>query len=150
MDASPYGASTFSQGGVTEGPLFYFTTPLVRDIPNYLPTSKGDEIRLWRHYRLKERGVNVFVLSDGSVAQDTATTENANSGYPLPWNLTGDYIVDLKNDIAYVTNWDGTVTHTYLDPKIQYVYEGGHTHTINQSEASFLTAAGYGAYITPL
>jgi hypothetical protein len=175
MDASPYGASTFSQGGVTNGPLFQFQTPLVKDIPTYLPESRGVQVLLWRHYTPKYRGVNVYVLSDGTVVQDTPTTENANTNIPLPWILNNDPKVQgwyppiydehghvtygpfvswltgaEDNTYSYVTNWDGSITTTVLDPHIVYIYEGGHAHTINQYEANILSGAGYSGNITPL
>jgi hypothetical protein len=233
MDASPYGASTFS-GGQAIGPLFQFQTPYVYDIPTYLPDSKGIQVLLWRHYKRRARGVNVFVLSDNTVVQDTPTpaeftygaiigiavtagssigtytnsngvltleigasitnasgTVPANTSVasvsspvlvsgvytwtitmtaaatssgtvntladifaapamnstnvPLPWIIN-----DPLNEYSYVTNWDGTIERTYLDPHISFVYEGGHVHTINQFEADFLGSAGYSSWITPL
>ena len=145
MFTSPYAASTYADGTMGSGPLYQFQPPQVKDIPWYLPTSHGPAVSLYRHYRLKSRGVNVFILSDGSVVQDTATTENSNTAIPLPWILN-----DPLNEYSYVTNWDGSVTHTYLDPFIEYVYEGGHVHTINQIEAEFLSAAGYSDCIVAL
>jgi hypothetical protein len=144
MDASPYGASTFS-GGQAIGPLFQFQTPIVYDIATYLPDSRGIQVLLWRHYKRRARGVNVFVLSDGTVTQDTPTPENSNANVPLPWIIN-----DPLNEYSYVTNWDGTIERTYLDPHISFVYEGGHVHTINQFESDFLSSKGYGANITPL
>jgi hypothetical protein len=143
MYAGDYASGTYSAGKITTPTMYVFTTPLVRDIPNYLPDSKGLAVRLLRHYRLKDRGVNVYVLSDGTVVQDTATANNPNSGYPLPWILN-----DPQNEISYVTNFDGSISRTFVDPHISYVYYGGHTHIINQDERDFLVAAGYSDYIT--
>jgi hypothetical protein len=41
--------------------------------------------------------------------------------------------------------------YPYLEDLAQYdyVYLGGHIHTITQAESDVLTAAGYGQYITP-
>ena len=145
MFTSPYAASTYADGAEGSGPLYQFQPPQVNDIPWYLPTSHGPAVALYKHYRLKSRGVNVFVLSDDTVVQDTATPENSNTNMPLPWILN-----DPLNEYSYVTNWDGSITNTYLDPHIAYVYEGGHVHTINQTEAEFLSAAGYSDSITAL
>jgi hypothetical protein len=139
MDVSAYAANSYSGGGQTGGPLFSFQTPIVKDIPNYLPETKSViAVMLWRHYQLKSRGVNVFILSDGSVVQDTATPENSNTNIPLPWitnNPSGPY--------SYTTNFDGTIETASLPVWINYVYVGGHQYTINQYECNVLTAAGY-------
>lgn len=143
MYTSAYAAEAYSSGEGAEGPLYLFTPPFVNDEPWYTPTDHGPAVALFRHYRPKSRGVNVFVLSDGNVAQDTGTTENTNTNYPLPWILN-----DPSGPYSYVTNWDGTITETTLPVWIAYVYEGGHEHIINQTEANFLIAytangAGY-------
>ena len=141
MYVSTYAAAPYA-GGADDGTTWFaFQTPIVSDIPNYLPDTRGLAPYLWRHYRLKNRGVNVFLLSDGTFVQDTPTTENSNAGIPLPWILN-----DPKNEYAYVTNWDGTISETFLDPHPIKVYEGGHIHYINKIEADALTAAGYTVY----
>lgn len=144
LDA-PYSASTYSADPASTGPLFKFTPPTVNDIPWYKPTDHGPAVWLYRHFRPKTRGVNVFILSDGTVVQDTATPNNTNSGYPMPWILN-----DPGGPYSSVTNWDLTVTDTTLPVWIEYVYYGSHTYTINQFEATFLETAGYADYITPL
>jgi hypothetical protein len=148
-------------------PKPYFTPPLVKDIAPYLPDSSGLQVRLFRHYATRYRGVNVYLLSDGTFVQDTATPENTNSGYPLPWILNNDptkigwnppsYVNGqivygpevswptgaLPNTYSTVYNIDGTVTTTALSPYIAKIYEGSHTHAITQDEAVALMAAGY-------
>ena len=148
-------------------PKPYFTPPTVKDIAPYLPDSSGLQVRLFRHYATRYRGVNVYLLSDGTFVQDTATPENANSGYPLPWILNNDptkigwnppsYVNGqivygpevswptgaLPNTYSTVYNIDGTVTTTALSPYIAKIYEGSHTHAITQDEAVALMAAGY-------
>jgi hypothetical protein len=145
MMDSPYAASTYSADPSYYGPLFKFEPPTVNDIPWYLPTDHGPAVWLLRHYRPKTRGVNVFVLSDDTVAQDTATSENPNTNYPLPWILN-----DPSGPFAYTTNWDLSIETASLPVWIQYVYYGSHIYTINQFEATFLTNAGYGDRITAL
>ena len=148
-------------------PVPFFTPPTVKDIAPYLPDSSGLQVRLFRHYATRYRGVNVYLLSDGTFVQDTATPENTNSGYPLPWILNNDptkigwnppsYVNGqivygpevswptgaLPNTYSTVYNIDGTVTTTALSPYIAKIYEGSHTHAITQDEAVALMAAGY-------
>ena len=145
MDTSAYAAGTYAEGGSTSGLLFKFTPPTVDDIPNYGPDTHPLKIRLYRHYKPKTRGVNVYVLSDGTAVQDTPTSENQNTSYPLPWILN-----DPSGPFAYITNWDGSVTTDSLPVWIVYVYYGGHTEIINQTEADFLSSQGYSDCITPL
>lgn len=146
MDVSAYAANSYSGGGQTSGPLFEFETPFVYDIPNYLPeTTRAIQVMLWAHYKPKVRGVNVFVLSDGSVVQDTATANNSDTNIPLPWILN-----DPSGPYSYTTNWDGTIETASLPVYVEYIYEGGHKHIINQDEADFLSNAGYSAFITAI
>ena len=146
MDVSTYAASSYSGGGQVDGPLFQFQTPIVKDIPNYLPeTTRAIQVMLWRHFELKRRGVNVFILSDGSVVQDTATPENPNTNIPLPW-ITND----PSGPYSYTTNFDGTIETASLPVWITYIYEGGHVNIINQTEANFLSAAGYSGNIVAI
>ena len=137
MYGTPYSAGSYDAGG-TDTLTAYFYTPIVSDIPNYLPNSRADQKGLWRHYRLKNRGVNVFLLSDGTYVQDTATVENPNSGMPLPWIIN-----DPSGPYSYTTNFDGTIETASLNPYIVKVYEGGHRHQVSTGEATALTAAGY-------
>lgn len=137
MYGTSYAVGSYDAGG-SEEVIAYFLPPIVSDIPNYLPTSSADQKGLWRHYRLKNRGVNVFLLSDGTYVQDTATVENSNSGMPLPWIIN-----DPSGPYSYTTNFDGTIETASLNPYIVKVYEGGHVHPVSASEAAALSAAGY-------
>lgn len=135
--------------------LIIFTPPLVKDRPPILPEPHpGNE--LWLHYENRYRGVNVWILSDGSVVQDTATAENSNT------DMSGIYPWDVNNPAApYVTSVfidSGanpqvasvhTVSHTvYL---VAYFY-GGSSHTITAAQGTLLTnytafGTGYGGCI---
>jgi hypothetical protein len=143
----PYSASVYSADPQDNGPFFHFTPPTVNDIPWYEPDDHGPMVWLYRHFRPKTRGVNVFILSDGTIAQDTATPENSNSAYPLPWILN-----DPSGPYSYTTNWDLTVETASLPVWIEYCYYGGHTYTINQFEANYLTSTvpGYSSLITSI
>ena len=93
---------------------------------------------LWRHYKPRPRGVNVYMLSDGTFVQDTATPDNSLTNIPLP-----NIINDPAGAYSYTTNWDGTIETASLPVWIEKVYEGGHTHPVTSSEAALLAEAGY-------
>ena len=118
-----------------------FTPPLVTDVPAYLPETGGTARLLWRHYTPRQRGVNVFKLSDGTYVQDTATSENSSTNIPYPW--------DPDNPSGpYVSGWDpinNVETSTSHAVWIVTAYYGGHSYVVSDTEASALTAAGYGA-----
>ena len=137
MYGTTYAVGAYAADG-TLGLQPYFTPPTVKDIAPYLPDSSGLQVRLFRHYATRYRGVNVFLLSDGTFVQDTATVENGNTGYPLPWIIN-----DPANEYLTVFNIDGSVTNTLLNPHIAKVYEGGHRHLLTNDEAAALSAAGY-------
>jgi hypothetical protein len=121
-----------------------FTPPVAIDNPPFLPeTPRGPALSLFRHYRPRARGINVFLLSDGTYVQDTASAENSNTNIPYPWNID-----DPGGPFSTVTNWDGTVTSVSQDPYIVKVYYGGHDNPITADEAASLTAAGYGGLIS--
>src|ERR1035437_6274271 len=76
----------YDVGGVG---TYLFTPPLVKDRPTFLEDSSQAQKDLWRHYELRYRGVNVWILSDGSVVQDTTTSENSNTDMSgvYPWDV---------------------------------------------------------------
>ena len=155
-----------------------FVTPSVQVVPPFLPDTKGQALRLFRHYAVQNRAVNVYVLSDGSVctdypvplAGDTTSTVNI----PLPWNPsqmgfdptndeTGGEVGPLrywgpgsqKFDESPPYAWvfdvlDPTeIVRTYsTDPYMVSMFRGGHTYTISNAMYSLLSGAGYGAYLT--
>ena len=134
-----------------------FTPPLIRDRPNFNEDSTPLQKSLWAHFRLRNRGVNVWIMSDGSVVQDTATPENSNT------NLTGVYPWDVNNPAApYVRS-------IYIDPGASpqvptehdvshspypvAFFPGGHAATITAAQVTLLTnytafGLGYGSDIT--
>lgn len=66
-----------------------FTPPRVQDRPPFLPDSTEIQKELWQHFESRYRGVNVWILSDGNVVQDTATAENDNTDMSsvYPWDV---------------------------------------------------------------
>jgi hypothetical protein len=116
-----------------------FTPPTIQDWPQVLPDSTPLQKRLYGHFQLRTRGVNVFKLSDGSYVQDTATAENSNTSVPYPWNLgTKDGVYGWVHDQQH--NITTTIAN---DPFIVSVYYGGHSYSVDSVETAALTNAGY-------
>ena len=67
---------------------YTFTPPVANIVPPFLPETRGLQYLLFRYMPTRERGVNVYVLSDGSFAQDYPTPENQNTNFPMPYNPT--------------------------------------------------------------
>ncbi len=122
-----------------------FTPPAVLDNPPYLPTTPvGPALSLFRHYTPRFRGVNVFLLSDGTYVQDTATPENDNTNIPYPYDPYNNPPIPF----ARIYDFKGNETDVSQDPYIVKVYYGGRCTDITQSEANSLIAAGYGNDLT--
>ena len=87
----------------------------------------------------RERGVNVYCLSDGTFAQDYPTPENQNTNFPLPYNPTEPNAPYVQwNDI------NGNVYFKTLPVRIENIFLGGHSYEIDESMATKLSDAGYG------
>ena len=114
-------------------------------------------VELWRHYENRIRGVNVWILTDGTVVQDTATAENSNTDLSqvYPWNAndpTAPYVTSTYIDPGQETR--GAVVHTvkHSNPPVAFFY-GGRTNPITTAQATLLTnytafGAGYADCIT--
>ena len=67
-----------------------FVTPSVQVVPPFLPDTKCQALRLFRHYAPTLRSVNVYVLSDGTVTTDYPVTlagdVPSTVAIPLPWD----------------------------------------------------------------
>jgi hypothetical protein len=134
-----------------------FTPPLIQDRPTFNPDSTEIQKELWQHFENRIRGVNVWIMSDGSVVQDTATPENSNT------DLSGVYPWDVNNAAApYVTS---VFIDSGANPQIPSVHTvshnpypvanfyGGSSHTITSAQATLLTdytafGTGYADCIT--
>lgn len=74
------------------------TMPTVNVVPPYLPDTTGQALRLFMRYHVNARGVNIFIMSDGTVRTDypvlLSTGPNVYStvGSPYPWNPTQSQI----------------------------------------------------------
>lgn len=99
---------------------------------------------LWRHFENRERGVNVWQLSDGSFVQDTATPENSNT------TMTAVYPWDVNNPQApYVraifidsgANPQSPTEHdTVHSPYPVAFFQGGASHVVTAAQAALLEA----------
>lgn len=120
-----------------------FSPPAELYVPPILPDTTGPARGLFRHFQRHERGVNVFLLSDGTVIQDQAAGGINAGTVPYPWNPDNP-------GGPYATWYDeNEVAHTLtLNPYIVKVFYGGHSTVVSDADAATLTAAGYGAYIT--
>lgn len=136
-----YDSSTPYEGGVVTG--YLFTPPLVKDRPPFLPDSSQMQKELWMHYENRYRGVNVWIMSDGSVVQDTATPENSNTDMSgvYPWNPndpSGPYVrsifIDANARPQVATEHD--VSH---DPYPLAFYAGASTYPVSTATATLLT-----------
>ena len=129
----------------------FFTPPLVKVVPPYGPDSTQAQYDLWRHFENRERGVNVWILSDGSVVQSDPTPENSN--VDMSNILPGD---SLLGDQPYVTSifidpgadpqvpTIHTVSH---NPYVVQKFYGGRTYSIDNATYNLLvnyTAHGTG------
>lgn len=125
-----------------------FTTPTVFDNPAFLPDSMGVQRRLWRYFPNRARYVVVFALSNGTFVQDTATPENSDTNVPYPYNPydpSAPYATSYFIDYEQVPPVPAKTTYAN-DPYITKVYCG--VVQVTASEASALTAAGYGGLIS--
>jgi hypothetical protein len=98
--------------------------------------------RLFKYFQPLPRGVNVYLLQDGTYVQDAATPENSNTAIPYPIG-TADNLVSRQWDPFTLTEIDTPV----INPVVK-VYLGAHNNQVTTAEAAALTAAGYGAYLS--
>jgi hypothetical protein len=125
-----------------------FTPPKVKDNPPILPDSKGLERRLWRYFPNRPRYVLVFLLSNGTFVQDTATPENYNTNIPYPYN---PYDPSAPYSTSYYIDYEAkppvkAVSNVSQDPYVAKVYMNA--CFVTAAEATALTNAGYGACIS--
>jgi hypothetical protein len=101
-----------------------FTCPSRLELPPYLPGSNGMQKRLYRHYRARPAGINVFVYREGTVSENVfgRITE-------IPPASTYDAAGVLSSD-----GWED----------IEIVYWGGHGPVnVTADQAAVLEGAGY-------
>jgi hypothetical protein len=122
---------------------YFFTPPLVKDRPTFLEDSSQNQKDLWRHYELRYRGVNVWIMSDGSVVQDTSTSENSNTNMTgvYPWNVNNPatpYVRSIYIDAGVrpqvATEHD--VSHSVYPVAF---FSGGSSHPVTSAQVTLLT-----------
>lgn len=95
------------------------------------------------HYESRERGVNVWILSDGSVVQSDPTPENSNTNlgnvYPWdPFNPSAPYVrsifIDSGANPQSPTEHD--VSHS---PYVVAYFQGGCTYSLTSAQVTLLT-----------
>ena len=142
-----YDSVIFYDGAVDTGTQF--TPPMVKDRPPYLDNSTQIEKELWRHFENRIRGVNVWIMSDDSVVQDTASPENSNTDMSgvYPWDVNNaqapyvtSYFIDAGSNVATAH----TTSHAVYPVAF---FSGGSTHPVTEAQATLLndyTAFGTG------
>lgn len=120
-----------------------FTPPIVADVPPILPDSSSSERRLFRYFPNRNRYVAVYLLSDGTYAQDVATPENSNTNIPIPWNPN-----ELNAPYSEYNYYDYTANAPVSVEIRQNVWivkkYGDGPQSITPSEGRSLLLAGYG------
>lgn len=120
---------------------YVFTPPVVYDRPPILGQDALADA-LFKYYEPRARGVNVFLLQDGTLVQDTPTPENENSNVPYPIGSPGNIVATYWDPLALTQ-----VNVTVANPVVK-TYYGGHSIPISAAEAATLIAGGYNNYVT--
>ena len=156
----PLGTLYLGGGYLGYGPLesqtdYFFTPPLVQDRPTFLPDSSALQKGLWQHFELRYRGVNVWLLSDGSIVQDTSTPENSNTDMSAvyPWdtnNPTAPYVRAIYLDAGAKVPTSHDTAHAVYPTAF---FAGGSTYEITDSQRTTLInyktfGVGYAGRIT--
>jgi hypothetical protein len=116
---------------------------LVQDRPTFNADSTSAQIDLWRHFENRYRGVNVWILSDGSVVQDTATAENSNTDMSnvYPWDVndpSAPYVRSIYIDPG--ANPQSPTEHDIShDPYPVAYFQGATTTAITSAQQTLLT-----------
>ena len=136
---------------------YLFTPPLVYDRPPFLPDSSELQKSLWLHYENRARGANVWILSDNSVVQDTATPENSNTDMSniYPWdvnNASAPYVRSIFIDPlpAPQVATEHDVAHAVYPVAF---FSGGSSHPVTTAQATILAdwtsfGSGYAECLT--
>lgn len=125
----------------------------VADSRNGAPTGQANPLgtRLFRWFSSRQRGVTVFKMSDGTYRMSrpvpglTVTAEE-----PYPATTPDQYPQTVNGTMQIAQSWYAGKETDYpaTQPQVAIVYYGGHSYTVDSTEASALTAAGFGAYVT--
>lgn len=133
-----------------------FTPPIQYDRGPFAPDSTEIQKALFKWMPTSPRFVQVFLLSDGSVVQDTpggfapdgSEVSNTNTALPYPWNPNdpaGPYATSVYPD--YTVNPPVIVTDEEELPVWIVTLFNGATE-VSEYVASQLTEAGYAACLS--
>lgn len=135
----------------------YFTPPTVQDRPTFNPDSTEKQKELWQHFENRFQGVNVWVLSDGTVVQDLASVENSDTDLSAvyPWNPddpSGPYVTSYFIDPSPAPQVVTAHTVSHNPYPVAFFY-GGAITPITSAQATLLTdytahGIGYGGCIS--
>jgi hypothetical protein len=135
-----------------------FTPPNIKVEPNITIDSTALQNSLWLHYELRERGVNVWILSDGSVVQSDPSPENSNTNlsnvYPWdPFNPSAPYVTSVFID-AGANPQSPTVHTTSHSPYVVAFFAGASSYPVDQATYELLLnytafGLGYSSCLTP-
>jgi hypothetical protein len=145
--------------------------PGVAVVPPFAPDTTGQAFALFRHFELRERGVNIFVMSDGSVLTDYAVELSAGPpavfsvvGSPYPWNptqspvdhtnpATGGEQLPVKGSFPFIHVDNPLASPEVLevstDPYCVSFFRGGVTsYSISDAMYEILLAAGFTEFLS--
>jgi hypothetical protein len=162
LDPYDYGTGSYDGTGLYDSGVTYsgylFTPPNVKFVPPFLPDSTGAQRDLWRHFENRERGVNVWVMSDGSVRQSDPTPENSNTSmvgiFPWdPFNPSAPYVRSIYID-AGANPQSPTEHDTVHNPYVVAYFAGASTYPVSNAQYELLLnytayGTGYSDRLTP-
>ena len=136
-------STAFGNVGVPPGgPYLTFTPPAdvetIGPIPAWAVQDHRPEIRLLAFFAPYPRGVNVYKMANGQYLRDDVE---------VIWPATDA----VPNNVISSAFGLGSIGPPFvpIDNPVVFVYYSAHSYVVDQAEADALTAAGYGAYLTP-
>jgi hypothetical protein len=119
----------------------------VYDNPPILPETRGIQRALYKYAPNGPRHVRVYLLSNNTFVQDTATDENSNTDIPQPYNINEPHgLISSETHYDYELE-EQVVTEQYLPVWVAKTYASA-PQEVSVGEAAMLTAAGYGGNIS--
>lgn len=101
--------------------------------------------RLFRHFKNRNRGRNIFLMSDGTIIDSQDTSFGAVSAGTPPNMIQPP--TDPYSRAIYESGGALIEQDFFQVPYVVRTYYGGSANQITSAEATTLTAAGYGAFI---
>ena len=101
--------------------------------------------RIFRHFRTRPRGRNIFRMSDGTIIDSQDTSFGAASSGTPPNMIQPP--TDPYSRAVYESGGALIEQDFFQVPYVVRTYYGGSDNQITSAEATILTAAGYGAFI---